>query len=151
VIVDWIARLAYRAAYLLARAWWFLRRPETRGSVVALWHDGRVLLVRTSYRRQYTLPGGFMKRGEDARDAAARELAEELQLSIPADRLSIAWRGSRIFEHRHDTLTICELEMAGPPAFRVDGREVVWAGWIRRADAVALPLLPHVREYLEHR
>src|SRR5690348_8774781 len=63
VIVDWIARLAYRAAYLLARAWWFLRRPETRGSVVALWHDGRVLLVRTSYRRQYTLPGGFMKRG----------------------------------------------------------------------------------------
>ena len=56
-------RVFYRAAYLAARIWWFIRRPHTNGSLVALWCDGRLLLVRTSYRQLYSLPGGFIIRG----------------------------------------------------------------------------------------
>ena len=71
-------RVFYRAAYLAARIWWFIRRPHTNGSLVALWCDGRLLLVRTSYRQLYSLPGGFMKHGETSLAAAERELQEEL-------------------------------------------------------------------------
>jgi 8-oxo-dGTP pyrophosphatase MutT (NUDIX family) len=144
-------RVAYRSAYWAARVWWFIRRPQTFGAIVALWNDGRILLVQASYRRCYTLPGGFMKPGETAREAASRELAEELQLFIRPATLELGWRGSRRFESREDTVTIWEVLLDAPPAIRVDGRELIWAGWKTPAEARSLRLLPHLREYLAGR
>jgi 8-oxo-dGTP diphosphatase len=144
-------RIAYQAAYLAARTWWFLRRPHTTGSLVALWYERRLLLVRTSYRRIYSLPGGGLKRGETSLAAAERELFEELRIAIPRSALHVGWHGTVRFEHRQDTLTIWEAVLDGPPAIRVDGREVVWAGWKTPDEARALPLLPHIQHYLENR
>jgi 8-oxo-dGTP diphosphatase len=146
-----IAQLAYRTAYLLARAWWFIRRPHTFGSVVAIWCDGRLLLVRTSYRRTYGLPGGFLKPRETALDAAVREVSEELHLVLPPDALTLGWHGSRILEHRHDTTTIWETVLDVSPPIHVDGREVVSAGWWTREEALALELSQLVRAYLVNR
>lgn len=42
--------------------------------------DGRILLVRQSYRSDWFLPGGLLQRGETPVQAAARELAEEVGL-----------------------------------------------------------------------
>jgi hypothetical protein len=50
--VNTVIRREYRLVYLLLRAWWFVRRPHTRGAAVALWHRGQVLLVRASNRTQ---------------------------------------------------------------------------------------------------
>jgi 8-oxo-dGTP diphosphatase len=144
-------RFAYRSAYRAARAWWFVRRPQTFGAVVALWNNGRILLVQTSYRRCYTLPGGFMKPGETALDGAGRELAEALQLFIPAAAFKLGWCGSRRFESREDTVTIWEVLLDAPPVIRVNGRELIWAGWKTPAEACSLPLLPHLRAYLAER
>lgn len=44
--------------------------------------DGRVLLVRQSYRRGWGAPGGLLERGEDALDGARREVLEETGLEI---------------------------------------------------------------------
>jgi 8-oxo-dGTP diphosphatase len=115
---------------------------------VALWNGGRILLVQTSYRRGYTLPGGFMKPGETAREAACRELAEELRFCIPPAALELGWYGSMRFESREDTVTIWEVPLDAPPPIHVDGREIVWAGWKTPAEAGSLLLLPHVRAYL---
>ena len=131
-----------------ARAWWFVRRPHTYGSVVALWHGDRVLLVRSSYRNLYTLPGGFLRSGETARDAAIREVFEELRIAIAPDALSAAWHGSITFEHRDDTVTVWETTLDSSPPAQIDGGELIWAGWKTRAQALSLPLLPHVRAYL---
>jgi 8-oxo-dGTP diphosphatase len=146
--VNVLARLVYRGAYLMARAWWFIRRPHTLGSVVAVWCDGRLLLVRTSYRRHYSLPGGFVKPRETAIDAAMRELFEELHLSLPPSALKLGWHGSTTFEHRNDTTTVWEVVLDAPPSIHVDGREVVWAGWRTPAEARSLALSPPVRAYL---
>ena len=146
-----LAQLAYRGAYLLARAWWFIRRPHTFGSVVAIWHDGQLLLLRSSYRHHYMLPGGFLKSRETAIDAALRELFEELHVSLPPNALKLGWRGSTTFEHRHDTTTIWEVMLDAPPLIYVDGREIVWAGWRTAAEARALPLPPPVQAYLANR
>ncbi len=44
--------------------------------------DGSLLLVRHVYRRRWGVPGGLLKRGEDATDAARREVFEEVGLSV---------------------------------------------------------------------
>jgi len=143
-------RILYRAAYLAARVWWFILRPRTSGSVVAVWCDERLLLVRTSYRPQYSLPGGFKKPRETSLAAAERELREELGIAITSG-LRQAWHGTVTFEHRLDTVTVWEASIDAVPPIRVDGREVVWAGWKTADEALALPLLPSIEEYLRSR
>jgi 8-oxo-dGTP pyrophosphatase MutT (NUDIX family) len=44
--------------------------------------DGALLLVRLSYRERWGVPGGLLKRGEDPRAAAQREVLEEVGLAV---------------------------------------------------------------------
>lgn len=44
--------------------------------------DGQVLLIRQSYRNRWGLPGGLLARGEEAADAAKREVREEVAMEI---------------------------------------------------------------------
>lgn len=44
--------------------------------------DGALLLVRQVYRKQWGVPGGLLKRGEDAIDAARREVLEEVGVAV---------------------------------------------------------------------
>ena len=143
-----LIRSGYRWGYRTLRVWWFLRRPHTHGAAVALWHEGRVLLLRTSYRDCYSLPGGFAKPGEPPEQAAARELQEELGIRLPAAGVRHAWNGSLRFESRTDTVNIWEVALESRPDFRVKGREIVWAGWLTPAEARQERLLPHLAAYL---
>jgi 8-oxo-dGTP diphosphatase len=144
-------RVGYRMAYLMLRAWWFVVRPHTHGAGIALWHEGKVLLIQTSYRKCYSLPGGFVRRGEPSEQAALRELREELGIDLPALPTRHAWHGTLRFESRDDTMDIWETAMACPPAVQVAGREIVWAGWMTPSAALGRRLLPHVAEYLAQR
>ncbi|MGI9022818.1 MAG: NUDIX domain-containing protein [Acidimicrobiales bacterium] len=47
--------------------------------------DGALLLVRHSYRKGWGFPGGLLKRGEAPVDAAAREMREEIGLTMDLD------------------------------------------------------------------
>ncbi len=142
-------RKGYRLAYLAFRVWWFVRRPHTHGAAVALWHAGRVLMVRTSYRDCYSLPGGFARRGEPSEQAARRELCEELGISVPPQALRHTWHGTIRFESRRDTIDIWEATVDPMPAFHVAGREIIWADWVSPADVRGRPLLPHLADYLD--
>lgn len=44
--------------------------------------DGAMLFVRHSYRQRWGVPGGLLEKGEEARDAAVREVFEETGLRI---------------------------------------------------------------------
>lgn len=147
-MIDAIVRVGYRIVYWAARSFWFVTRPRTLGAVVALWSNGQVLLVRSSYRPHYGFPGGFLKRGEPADVGASRELFEETRLRISPAELRRVWHGVYRFEGRRDTITIFEASTDVPPDVRANGRELVWAGWRTCDEALALELLPHVRDYL---
>ncbi|MBN1509817.1 MAG: NUDIX hydrolase [Sedimentisphaerales bacterium] len=144
-------RLGYRLAYLVLRLWWLVRRPHTYGAAVALWHDDRVLMVRTSYRDSYSLPGGFIRRGELPEQAARREALEEVGLDLPAETLRHAWHGTVDYESRLDTIDIWEVLLDERPALRVDGREITWAGWMDPCAVQGRRLLPHIAAYLAQR
>jgi 8-oxo-dGTP diphosphatase len=150
-LLNRMIRLSYRVAYLVLRAWWFLRRPQTHGACVALWHGGEVLMVRTSYRDCYSLPGGFVGRHESTEQAARRELLEELGIDLQGRPLKLAWSGTLPFESRGDSVDIWEASVEQIPDLTVSGREIVWAGWLSPSDALMLRLLPHIAAYLvEH-
>jgi ADP-ribose pyrophosphatase YjhB (NUDIX family) len=147
--INALIRLGYRFAYLTLRLWWFVRRPQTLGAAVALWHEGKVLLIRTSYRGCLSLPGGFVRSGEPSEQAARRELNEELGISIPPRMLRHAWHGMIPFESRQDTIDIWEMTVNPAPTPHVTGREIVWAGWVAPTEALKHPLLPQVAVYLD--
>ncbi|MEW2354605.1 NUDIX hydrolase [Spirillospora sp. NPDC029432] len=50
----------------------------------------RVMLVEPSYRDYREIPGGIIERGETPREAAAREVQEELGISPAIGRLLVA-------------------------------------------------------------
>ncbi len=78
-----VRRLGYRAAYGALQVYWFLLRPSSRGVKCVLTHGEYVLLVRHTYGPgAWELPGGGMRRGEEAVATARREMSEELGVSI---------------------------------------------------------------------
>jgi 8-oxo-dGTP pyrophosphatase MutT (NUDIX family) len=143
-----VARLKYRLSYWMLRAWWFARQPATHSTGVALWHKGRILLVRTSYRSALSLPGGFVKRSESSDDAARRLLLEQLGDGLAAGELWLVWQGTLSFESRLDTTDIWEMCVQSPPWTSFDSRRIVWAGWMVPSEALQKRLLLPVRLYL---
>ena len=64
------------------RVYWRITKPVTFGvRAVVLGPDGRLLLVKHTYDKYWYLPGGAMKRGEEATAALKREVKEEIGIA----------------------------------------------------------------------
>src|SRR6266545_4601620 len=50
---------------------------------------GRVLLVKPSYKAGWDIPGGYVEPGESPKQAARREVLEELGIEVPIGRLLV--------------------------------------------------------------
>jgi 8-oxo-dGTP pyrophosphatase MutT (NUDIX family) len=69
------------AGHQLMKAGWFIRRPRTFGAhAFALTPERKLILVKLRYASGWRLPGGGHEADEDPRDAALRELREEIGL-----------------------------------------------------------------------
>jgi 8-oxo-dGTP pyrophosphatase MutT (NUDIX family) len=128
-----LRRAGYRAAHVLLRVYWRVRRPHTRGVKCVVREGNDVVFVRHAYgdRRCWELPGGGIKRGEDPRQAAAREAREELGIDLAQ------WRALGAVEVRgygKRTTMIC---FEGRPAGRgltLDQAEIEEARWFHVGD-----------------
>jgi ADP-ribose pyrophosphatase YjhB (NUDIX family) len=147
--VDRAFQLAYVCAYQLMRAYWALRHPQTHGALVVLRNAGEVLLVRNSYVAYYSLPGGYVRRHETAREAALRELGEEVGVTATADALVPILDETHDWEGKRDHVEIFTLEVPTRPRVAVDHREVIEASWWSPQRALSLNLFPPLRRVLE--
>ncbi|MCL6606614.1 MAG: NUDIX hydrolase [Geminicoccaceae bacterium] len=147
--MDLLWRLAYRLAHAALRLWWAVRRPSARGAAVAVWSEGRLLVVETSYRPGLIdLPGGAVERGERPIAAALRELAEETGIEAPETALEPPVALAFTFERRRIESEVFAWRPSRRPTVRVDGREVVRATWLAPEEAARQRPAPGLALYL---
>lgn len=82
------------------------RKKRNRATALVL-NEGRLLLVRERGARHWSLPGGGMKKGEDAVTAATRELHEETKLTATSATYLFHYESPS--QHHH----VCGLEAEG--------------------------------------
>jgi 8-oxo-dGTP pyrophosphatase MutT (NUDIX family) len=141
-----VRRLGYRIAFRLLQVLWFVRRPRKSGVKCLITSEGRILLVRHTYgARAWDLPGGAMKRGEPALEAARREMQEELGLGHATWHAAGELRGSDSF--RHDVIHCFRTELLDP-ALQPDPVELATTQWFA-PDALPGDLAHYVRPVLE--
>ncbi|MEM7678845.1 MAG: NUDIX hydrolase [Myxococcota bacterium] len=148
-MIDFAYRTLYRTAYAAMRVYWAIRRPNTHGALVAVWHRDRILLVQNSYTRYLSLPGGYVRRNETGRQAAVRELKEEINLEVSLDRLVPTYDQVREWEGKQDRVEIFTLEVDAPPRVEIDRREVIAAGFYTVQEARRLRLFPPIHAAIE--
>ncbi|TDC32897.1 NUDIX hydrolase [Micromonospora sp. KC213] len=76
--------------------------PRVAAGALFFDNEGRVLLVRPSYKDHWDIPGGYVEPGESPRAACAREVQEELGLAATlGPMLVVDWAPA---EHEGDKL-----------------------------------------------
>ena len=135
----------------MMRVYWATTHPETHGALVAMWHEGRILLVRNSYVPYYSLPGGYVRPSEAGRDAALRELREETGIRAEPSSLTRALDERHEWEGKREHIEIYELALDAECVVAVDNREVVSAQFFSPERALELDLFPPLRRVIERR
>ncbi|MFV0429369.1 MAG: NUDIX hydrolase [Arachnia sp.] len=116
-------------------------------AVVIRDHGGRLLVVRKHGTTRFMNPGGKPEPGESARQAAVREVREELGLDIAADELEALghWRLPAANEPGHDvdaTVFMLTRRLSQAPEPLAELAEVKWLDPLQSGDPDGLaPLL----------
>jgi 8-oxo-dGTP diphosphatase len=73
-----------------------MSRPRVAAGALFFDEEGRVLLVKPTYKAGWDIPGGYVEPGETPIEACKREIKEELGLDRTIDRLLVAdWAPSQ--------------------------------------------------------
>lgn len=125
--------------------------PLVAATGIVLDARGRVLVLTTSYKADLELPGGTVEGTETPEEGLARELKEELDLSLPVGRLlAVDSRppgelGRSLVVHVH---LVGPLRPEQAAAISFPDGEITEARWLRPEDAcAALParIAPRLR------
>ncbi len=143
-----LARFFYRWAYRAVKLRFYFTRPTISGVYVAVWHEGRLLVIRNSYKASYTIPCGRIKRGENTAHAAVRELNEEVGIQLDPEQLSFVGTYTGQFRYASDIGSFFEVVMSRMPPVTPDNREVIWAQFMTLDQIRKLPLNPTVKAWL---
>ena len=128
---QWLLPLAFS----LARLWWFIRRPHTKGVKCLVTCDGAILLVRLSYSHKlWSIPGGGVHTNEADEPAIRREILEET--GVVLDTLCFIGSYTQEIEYKHD-IVACYYANVDTQAISIDGIEISEAAWFKRNN---LPL-----------
>ena len=116
---------------------------------MAIYAGSALLLVRASYRGEWTFPGGSLQRGETPEAAARRELGEEIGLTPLGLRPAGIVRGH--WDGRRDKVHFFELRLDEPPRLRLDYRDIIDARLMSPSEVRNIAVTGPVAAYLAKR
>lgn len=153
VVVDRLWRIGLWIAYRLQLVYWFCFRPTEPSAHVAVWWRGDILITRSPYRAHTSMPAGRVKRGEETRAAACRELHEEVGLHATPGELEPAGMIVSNQQFKRDEAHVFELHLAADatPNVEIDRREIIAAEFVSPARALAGYSSMVLHEYLARR
>lgn len=64
-----------------------MSKKRMTASALFLNEQGKILIVKPTYRPEWLLPGGLVEDSESPRQACTREIKEELNIETPLDKL----------------------------------------------------------------
>lgn len=129
---------------------WYASVPKLALSANAVLRDpqGRIALVRNTYRDGWSLPGGVVDDNEPPADAAVREVREELgfEAAGPATLLAVQWAARGHGPVQFLSLTFDVGRCEDPSALVPQEEEIAEIGFFAPQD------LPEgVRPFMRHR
>ena len=134
-MIDALVRVAATAAHKLLKITWFIRRPRTFGAhAIALTRERRLILVKLRYARGWRLPGGGRSATEDPREAALRELREEIGM-ISHGEVQLACELEESTDFKRDLASLVIVR-------DVEYRPRRWSWEVEEVREVALDALP---------
>lgn len=76
--------------------WLHTMHARPSSAVIILEDDQqKALIVKANYKTHWTFPGGIIDAGETPKQAAVREVYEEVGLTIAADDVQFGWMAAR--------------------------------------------------------
>ena len=122
-VVSFLWAAIYTVAFQSLRIVFSLTKTRVKGAIVAIWHDGRILLIKKSYRKRWSVPGGMVNKGETWKQAAVRETFEEVGLRIlEKDMMFIAQVAGDLGPR--DRAHLFQVEIEDPVDIEIDRREI---------------------------
>lgn len=147
-MIDRLWRAGLWCAYRVLAVYWRLFRPRTEGVCVLVWHGGRLLVLRHSYKPGIGVPAGAPHRGEAAVTAAVRELREEVGVTLTPESLRPLGEFHPRHEGKRDHLVAFEAHVEEAPTLQIDRREIVSAWWASPSELAGEELWPPLEEML---
>jgi 8-oxo-dGTP pyrophosphatase MutT (NUDIX family) len=113
-------------------------RPSS--AVVILEDDQeRAILVKAHYKAHWTFPGGMVDAGETPKQAAMREVAEEIGLTLEAEAIAFAWMATRRSEvaDTYQFIFRTTLPPVATDTIVLQASEIAAWKWVSKADILS--------------
>jgi 8-oxo-dGTP diphosphatase len=146
-VVSFLWAVIYTVAFQSLRMVFTITKTQVKGAIVAIWHEGRVLLIKKSYRKRWSVPGGMVNKGETWKQAAVRETFEEVGLQIHEKDLMFIVEVAGDIGPR-DRAHFFQVEIDGPVDIEIDRREIRIAEFVEPEEALKRTLDENIRDYL---
>ncbi len=141
-----LASLIFRQRVLNRWAHKSLPTKRLAACVLLFDDDGRLLVLETTYRTEWLVPGGIVERNESPWEGARREVREEIGLDLgQLEFAAVDWRSSddEYDDSLHFVFDGGVLSADQKAAIRADGIEIAGYRFADRAEAEKL-LEPHL-------
>jgi len=112
--------------YRLRNIFYRVTRGKTVGVRVLLVNDGKILLVKHSYRPLWYMPGGAVDYSETGIDAAKREVEEEVGVKCGDLELFGFYHS---IQYEHDDYVALYVAKISSISYTIDPHEISQASW----------------------